>query len=607
MAVTKVNSGGKGHVTPIKVRKSQATQIATSTPLNTEDFFNGAYAASSGSGAPIIEPPFNPCLLENLCEHNNVLAQCVETMEVNVDGTGYEAIKAGADVGDSAAEEAEKQRLEEFLEQPYPGVSFTTIRRKIRRDMERVGFGFMEVLRALDGSIVFIRHIPASTMRLVRLDEPVQVTRAVVRGGKEVEYSILVTERRYVQRVGASLRYYREFNSSRQLNAATGEWIAQGAQVQANQIATEVVYFAVNEVSSSPYGLPRWINQLPSVLGSRRAEEFNLSFFDSGGIPPALIFVNGGTLADGVRTQLQSILSGGKAGANSHRGAVVEVSANSGSLDDPGKTTVTVEKFGSTDKDAMFGNYDKSCWDHVREAFRLPPIFLGRSQDYNFATALTAMMLADGQVFEPERFAFDETFNATIVAGLGITKYKMHSLPLTVKNADNQLKGLELVKDMVSDEDFLKQVNSVTNMSMELDAQKASDAAAARKAQATQFAGGQSQPQQPAQPAAGEAAPPADGTQSQKVEVVKRDYHELVVLAEQWAVAHGVTGGPFKPTTEDRERVNMKVGSLSTTERLKFDQIVAIAYFDCTGSDRHDVAKLAHSAVNQMCGCGDVH
>lgn len=593
-----------------RVRKSAATEVATRNPLNTEDAFRGLYGTTVG-GSAFLEPPYNPELLEKLCEQNNILAQCVEAMEVNIDGTGTEAIKLQTD-GDE--DENEKKLLEEFIDMAFPGMSLTTIRRKFRKDLERVGYGFLEVLRTVDGNIAFLRHMPAATMRLMTLDAPIQVTRKAMRGGKEVEFTIWASERRFVQRVGASVRYYKEFGATRQIDGDTGEWgSAEHPITDLSKLGTELIYVTVNTVSTSPYGLPRWINQLPSVLGSRRAEEYNLEFFDAGGIPPAIVFVSGGQLASDVRQQLNSIMAGG-AKKNQYRGAVVEITANTGSLDEVGKVDVKVEKFGDTNaKDAMFVNYDKSCWDHVREAFRLPGIFLGRSGDYNFATAMTAMMLADGQVFEPERFLFDELMNTTIVPGLGVTKYKLHSLPLTVKDAQTQLKALEMVKDIVSDEKVVETVNSVANLSLEVDADKVLARDEMRKlAQIGATAAA-------AQAGTGKEAPPSGGTnnnslpkpdnqgQEAKTTTQKNDYVDLVKLARRWAEAYGIITCSWEPTDEDRARVNTDVFALTDLQRSRLDTIIGAAYFAGGNVDPEGMAAIAHLSVDQMCGCGDGH
>ena len=153
----------------------------------------------------------------------------------------------------------------------------------------------------------------------------------------------------------------------------------------------------MNDDPETPYGIPRWINQLPSALGSRKAEEQNLDFLDSGGIPAAIIFINGGQVATDSSSTLKDYVSGKNRQKN--KAVVVELQSTSGTIDKAGSTSVQVERFGSeTIKDSMYRNYDKDCEEHVRLAFRLPPIFLGKASDYNYATAVVAYQVAEAQV-----------------------------------------------------------------------------------------------------------------------------------------------------------------------------------------------------------------
>ena len=65
-----------------------------------------------------------------------------------------------------------------------------------------------------------------------------------------------------------------------------------------HRLANEIIWLTLHKDTQSPYGYPRWISQLPSVIGSRAAEESNFHLLQSGGIPPVLVTITGGTLTD---------------------------------------------------------------------------------------------------------------------------------------------------------------------------------------------------------------------------------------------------------------------------------------------------------------------
>lgn len=424
-----------------KANKNDTQKVITQDLLTTEDEFQSLYFTPRKNTNVVIEPPYNPLQLASLVHRNNILAQCIATMEVNIDGSGYtfELLDKEKDkvTGDTITDSGDKdnkgmsqddspgglpasqrpqdystppiqkadkdgdttsisddtnqvvdkelEMLEHFFNEPYPGMSFTTLRRKVRVDMEATGNGYIEVIRNLAGEVVFLRHLESVLMRLVKLDAPTDVEVTVTRGDKDFKAVLPMRERRYAYKVGAHIVYYREFGASRQVNKKTGAWMEKGSDDEKNIaiLGSEVLHFTVTKDFRTHYGLPRWLNQLPSVLGSRKAEEYNLEFFDAGGLPPAIIFIQGGALVGGVKEQLNHYLSG-KA-SQKHRAAIVEVMSTSGSLDSAGSVSVKTERFGPSATDSMFSSYDTACGEHIRKAFRIPPILLGTSSDYNRA------------------------------------------------------------------------------------------------------------------------------------------------------------------------------------------------------------------------------
>lgn len=458
---------GEGYAVIPRVIKGDTFMVLNDTQLEVEDEFADLYWTTQNATNVFVTPPFEPRGLMRLVHHNNILSQCIDAMEVNIDGTGFDMVPAD---GVKAMDSGEADKMRAFFNEPYPGKSMVSIRRALRRDLESIGWGFLEVLRAADGTIALIRNIPAWTVRYVRLDSPVMVEKTVVRNGIETKITLSERERRFGQKIGINIAYFREFGSSRQINKITGKWEGTGAAdagaVKPADRGAELLAFQVNPDDYSPYGLPRWINQLPSVMGSRKAEESNLEFFDSGGIPPAIIFVQGGTLAPKVSEQLRTYLSGQS--QNRNRAVVVEAQASGGSIDGPaGSVQVRVERFGAERaNDALFLKYDAATEEHVRTGFRLPPIFLGKAVDYNFATAKTAYMVAEAQVFQPERLEFDEVVNKTLISAMGCKTVNLKSMPITLTDVQVQLEGIVAVSNQVNGQNLVETVNDITGLSL---------------------------------------------------------------------------------------------------------------------------------------------
>ena len=163
--------------------KKAAKDLIKSNSLNNEDAFEGEYFSETLQVAnAVIRPPYDPLVLSRAVVSNNTLGKCISAMETNIDGTGYVFERSDGQTLTSE-DEINISKLKDFFSEVYPGKSFIGLRRELRRDLESIGYGFLEVIRALDGSLIFINNVSALTTRLVVLDEPIAVKRRVKRNG----------------------------------------------------------------------------------------------------------------------------------------------------------------------------------------------------------------------------------------------------------------------------------------------------------------------------------------------------------------------------------------------------------------------------------------
>ena len=434
-----------------------------------EDEYQQLYVGATRDQG-VIQPPYNLRQLDALSQENNTLGPCIEVMVTNIDGTGYGFVSEDTDE-DDAEDDPKVDALEEFFAQPWPDMSFKEMRRMLRRDRERTGNAYIEVLRNAQDKIVMFRRVDAKMMRMLRLDDAIPVDVTVVRDGEKQTVKVMTRERRYCQLVnGVTLMYFKEFGSKRDLHKKTAVWSPQGQRLPAEQRATEILHFTAIPDAHTPYGIPRWVNQIPSVLGSRKAEEFNMEFFDAGGIPPVLVVLQGGTMQATTRQALMEMNSGEAKKKN--RMQILEVEASSGSLAQTPQAKVTVERFGADrQSDSMFEKYDERCEERVRRSFRIPPIFLGSSKDYNFATAFASYTVSEAQVFKPERDEFDEIISMKLLTAMGYDGYKLRSKPLVIEDATLKLQGLEVIQamgDQVEPSDLVKAVNDITGTTLQV-------------------------------------------------------------------------------------------------------------------------------------------
>jgi hypothetical protein len=100
--------------------------------------------------------------------------------------------------------------------------------------------------------------------------------------------------------------------------------------------------------------------------------------------------------------------------------------------------------------DALFQNYDKNNGAKIRQTFRMPPLLVGRSDDYTRATAETSRRLADEQIFNPERLDEDWEINR-VLADMGMLYHRFQTNTPNVTNDQDLIavmKGAETTGGM---------------------------------------------------------------------------------------------------------------------------------------------------------------
>lgn len=381
----------------------------------------------------LIQPPYDLEALTKMPEESPLLMQCVAAMQVNIESFGHDFAYIGPKDGEESKDAlAEKDRLETFFKTLNDRESFISIRRKLRADIEYTGGGYLEVLRDLSGQPALVEHMPAYSMRLSPIDKQVTFVKTQVVGvnGQVMTRTVPKRFRRFVQCVNGQKVWFKEFGDPRPILSKTGELPGEGQEWGPEDLATEVLHFTIY---SPRYvgGMPRFIGNLPSIRGQRYAEIVDVTMFSRFGIPPTIVTVSGGQLSDDSFEEVKQYFQRAAGGLDKYWDVLVIES-------EPYKTGVVDTKEAgmkidikslqeARPSDAQFLQYMDYCAKNVRSAFRLPPIFVGLSEDYNFASAQASLVTAEEQVFSVERKQFDEVINLQLLRALGARFWEFYS------------------------------------------------------------------------------------------------------------------------------------------------------------------------------------
>jgi len=410
-----------------------------SRQLSVEDQF-----ARMVEARKIIEPPFDLDNLSLIPEESSIMGQCIDAMETNIDGYGWGLEYAGIKGQEELPEVLdEKNRVTDLLETINPRESFPSLRKKLRRDYESSGNGYLEIIRSLDGRIKWIEHLVSATMRLGPLDkEPQKITiRVLGSSGRIIEKEGFVLFRRFLQIVDRKKVWFKEFGDRRIVRASDGKNADESLPIE--ERANEVIHYRQYS-SRSPYGIPRYIGNLPSIRGGRMSEIVDVRYFERNCIPQMVVTVSGGSLTKESFQQLEKTLTESGGLKNFWGVLVLEGTPQGGGVDEKGTVRIEMKSLlGDRLSDAQFLKYKEACIRNIRSAWRLPPLHLGRSEEYSYAVAQAARVTAEEQVFIPERRAFDELVNLQIFRDMEIKYWKFFSKGPSISDMKTYMQAVE--------------------------------------------------------------------------------------------------------------------------------------------------------------------
>lgn len=444
-----------------------------------------------------ITPPYPADFLCRQLENSNCLRQNIDAMATNIDGFGHRfvpVIDLDADDADlkiadamylerlDASPEAaatpdsddddsvemptatevtarkelmrkgmrkELARLKAWFDFCCHHYSFVDLRRRTRTDKELLGYGYWEAIRNGFDKVVELKYAPGHTIRPRPLGKDfVEVTVKIKSSpiayreiGKRVRF------RTYVQIVEGQKVFFKDFGDPRIMSSKTGKFhetveVMHTKERGTPAPATELIPFKVH-TPRGVYGIPRWIGNLLSVMGSHEMEEVNFLYWNNKSIPPLVIAVEGGRLgpkaADTIRNTIKNEIKGK---GNFHNILLLEAlppTDASGTVSDA-KVRIKIQPLTEAMlKDAVFQAYDERNRDKVGESFRQPRLLRGDSRDFNRATADAVLKFAEQQVYAPERNDFDFQMNRTLLPELDARYYTFESLGPSLN--DPEVKG----------------------------------------------------------------------------------------------------------------------------------------------------------------------
>jgi len=408
--------------------------------IEKSDVSNQVNSSLSSAGDMFITPPTDLRGYKRLVNNSTILPQCIRAYKNNIAGFGI-GIRYKEDVPETSEMKAEWDRITEIVELLNMDKNTKEVFEDIIEAREIYGIAYLEVIRNLKGEVTtieFIRHTP-TIQKTNPLDPYIDV---------EYLYKSRVEKRRkrfckYRQQYAGNTVYFKEIGDKRIMDKNTGEY--RDGVALAGQ-ATEILEFAIGV---EPYGEARWLGQVLSVDGSRKAESLNNRYFEEGRHTPLMIMINGGTLTDDSFTKLQTYMDDIKGENGQHAFILLETENLGGGtvLDDEKSPKVEIHNLASMlQKDELFQDYIDNNRRKAQSAFQLPDLYVGYTTDFNRATAQLAQEVTEKQVFHPERQRFAWAINNKLLADYRFKYVEVFLKTPDISNPDDIMKILNVTE-----------------------------------------------------------------------------------------------------------------------------------------------------------------
>lgn len=401
--------------------------------------------ASAASADEWIPHPVNMYGLKELVDNSTILPQCIRAYKNNISGFGI-SIHYKEDYNEETKEmKAEWNLAQRTIALLNMDCMIKEIFENIVRDRETYGISYCEVIRDMKGNVVQLEFIiDTPTIDMTYPLEP-YIESVFFYNGETIRRKKKF--RKFRQNVAGKTVYFKEFGDPRIMDKRSGQYANEtDEQIDIDNQANEIIDF---KVGSMPYGEVRWIGQVLTVDGNRRAEVLNNAYFRKGRHTPLMILIKGGTLSDDAFETLQNYMNEIEGESGQHSYLVLEVENNEVSAQFNGteQPEVEIKDLASIlQKDELFQEYQENGRKKVQSAFLLPDLYTGYTTDFNRSTAQTAMEVTEKQVFQPERASLSWIVNNKLLNGYRFRYVEIQFDAPDITNPDDMQKMLNITE-----------------------------------------------------------------------------------------------------------------------------------------------------------------
>lgn len=384
---------------------------ATSKQITDEVFYGYGYL-------DLITPPYNLDYLAKLYDISPAHHAAVDAKVESVFGLGWAFVESpktkqmrDRTTTASGVEKLEKNlakvqiEMTDWLDDINNIDVWEEVMKKVGKDYETTGNGYIEIGRTTSGAIGYIGHIPAEHVRIRRL-----------RDG-------------FIQIIGNRVAFFKNFGQD-VVNNVTDD-------PQPN----EIIHLKKYSPSSLYYGVPDIIAAKGPLAGNEFANRYNLDYFENKAVPRHVIVVKGGSLSPDSVNKLVEFFESGLRGQH-HRSIFIPLGGN---VQDGKLPEIEFHDVESGKQDFSFGAYREANNEEIFMAHRIPASRAGVfSANISLAASQDADKVFKESYSKPEQSIFEKKLARVFRQVTDMVIFKLQELSLVDEDTQSQIDERDL-------------------------------------------------------------------------------------------------------------------------------------------------------------------
>ena len=349
----------------------------------------------------IIEPIFNGCEPYHIMSHSELFMQCIDAIAQSTCGYNYTLMldEKPATMTDDA------KRTIDIIENVSPNVPFVEVLKQNVCDILSFGYAGVEVLLSRDKTEFELLNVPVHGLRLCQRD----TTHTQFKVNDRLRHHRF---RRYAQVRGHDKVYFKELYDPRPISRIDGQQTSD-----AFKLANPLLWIDNGNYTDSAYPQVLWHSIGYAALSIGTIHKLNYKYFQNGRIQTQALLISGGDFTEDEAKQISKMIESSKGIDNA--GSMIVIQSSPTAVETAGGleekiAPVKIELKPLTppqQNDPQYLDFLDDCRKAVMSAFRVPPIILGYSGDYNRATSEEASETFYTKVVLPLQQKLENAYN----------------------------------------------------------------------------------------------------------------------------------------------------------------------------------------------------